>query len=193
METLGKDTIAALVLDSVLDRPREDPKREARQTTSAMFRELRDPLSRYLIYAGTPHPDVEEIVQDTFLKLYQHLAAGGGRTNLRGWVFRVAHNLASNDRKRRRRTEPQDTERQFGGITADPAHSAEHRVLHNEKIDRLQTALMRLPYSHRLCVHLRAEGLKYREIAAVLDVGVTTVADYLRQALEQLGEEFDGK
>lgn len=193
METLGKDHVAALVLDSVLDRPREDPKREARLTTSAMFRELRDPLSRYLLYAGTPCADVEEIVQDTFLKLYQHLAGGGGRTNLRGWVFRVAHNLASNDRKRRRRTEPQDTERQFGGITADPAQSAEHRVLHNEKMDRLQTALMRLPYSHRLCVHLRAEGLKYREIAAVLDVGVTTVADYLRQALEQLGEEFDGK
>lgn len=193
METLGKDTLAALVLDSVLDRTREDPKQEARQTTSALFRELRDPLSRYLIYAGTPYADVEEIVQDTFLKLYQHLEAGGGRTNLRGWVFRVAHNLATNDRKRRRRTEPQDTERQFGGITADPAHSAEHRVLHNEKMDRLQNALMRLPYSHRLCVHLRAEGLKYREIAAVLDVGVTTVADYLRQALEQLGEEFDGK
>jgi RNA polymerase sigma-70 factor, ECF subfamily len=193
LETLGKDHVAALVLDSVLDRPREDPKQEARHTTSAMFRELRDPLSRYLVYAGTSREDVEEIVQDTFLKLYQHLTAGGGRTNLRGWVFRVAHNLASNHRKRKRRTEPQDTEKQFGGITADPAHNAERRLLDNEKMDRLQTALMRLPYSQRLCVHLRAEGLKYREIAAVLDVGVTTVADYLRQALEQLGEEFDGK
>jgi DNA-directed RNA polymerase specialized sigma24 family protein len=60
-------------------------------------------------------------------------------------------------------------------------------------MDRLQAALMRLPHTHRLSVHLRAEGLKYREIAEVLDVGVTTVADYLRQALEQLGEEFDGK
>jgi RNA polymerase sigma-70 factor (ECF subfamily) len=192
LEALGKDQVAALVLDSVLDRPRDDPKQEARQTASALFRELRDPLSRYLMYAGTPRADVEEIVQDTFLKLYQHLASGGSRTNLRGWLFRVAHNLASNERKRRRRTEPQDTERQFGGVTADPAHSAEHQLLDNEKMDRLQTALRRLPYSHRLCVHLRAEGLKYREIAAVLDVGVTTVADYLRQALEQLGEEFDG-
>jgi len=181
------------VLDSVLDRPREDPKQEARQTTSAMFRELRDPLSRYLIYAGTPGADVEEIVQETFLKLYRHLAAGGSRTNLRGWVFRVAHNLASNERKRKRRTEPQDTEKQFGGVTADPAQSAEHQLLHEERMDRLQSALMRLPHSHRLCVHLRAEGLKYREIAAVLDVGVSTVADYLRQALEQLGEEFDAK
>lgn len=193
METLGKDHVAALVLDSVLERPREGPKQEARQTTSAMFLELRDPLSRYLLYAGTPSADVEEIVQDTFLKLFKHLAAGGSRSNLRGWVFRVAHNLASNHRKRSRRTEPQDTEKVFGGVTADAGQSPEHRVLRNEKMDRLQTALARLPDSLRLSVHLRAEGLKYREIAAVLDVGVTTVADYLRQALEQLGEELDGK
>jgi RNA polymerase sigma-70 factor (ECF subfamily) len=190
---LGKDHGAALVLDAVLDRAREDPKPEARQATSAMFRDLRDPLSRYLLYAGTPRTDVEEIVQDTFLKLYQHLVAGGSRTNLRGWIFRVAHNLASNERKRRRRVESRDTEKQFGGVTADPALSAEQQLLQNEKVNRFRSAVMRLPRIQQLCISLRSEGLKYREIAEILGIGVTTVADYLRQAFEELGEECDGK
>jgi RNA polymerase sigma-70 factor, ECF subfamily len=190
---LGKDQGTALVLDGVLDRRREDPKQEARQTTSAMFRELRDPLLRYLLYSGTPRTDVEEIIQDTFLKLYQHLTVGGSRANLRGWVFRVAHNLASNERKRRRRTESQDTEKQFGNLRADPAQSAEHQLLQDEKMNRFREALMLLPRFQQQCVNLRAEGLKYREIAEILGIGVTTVADYLRQALEELGEACDGK
>ncbi len=182
-----------MVLDGVLDRPREDPKQAARLATSALFAELRDPLVRYLVYAGTPRSDVEEIVQETFLKLYLHLSADGNQTNLRGWVFRVAHNLASTERKRRRRMEPQDTEKHFGHVRVDPAHGAEHALLQNEKMDRLRLALTRLPRVQQLCVNLRAEGLKYREIAETLGIGVTTVADYLRQALEELGEECDGK
>src|SRR5438552_16034493 len=36
--------------------------------------------------------DAEDIVQDSFVKLLQHLRAGGDRTNLRSWLFTVAAN-----------------------------------------------------------------------------------------------------
>lgn len=59
----------------------------------ALFDALREPLLRYLAGLGLPVADGEEIVQEVFLSLFQHLRRGGGRANLRGWVFRVGHNL----------------------------------------------------------------------------------------------------
>jgi len=35
----------------------------------------------------------------------------------------------------------------------------------------------KLPETEQRCLHLRAEGLRYREIAEVLDIGLSTVAD----------------
>jgi RNA polymerase sigma-70 factor (ECF subfamily) len=183
-----------LTVDGVLDRPHESSRKQtARRNAASLFSELRDPLSRYLLHIGYNPGDIEEVVQETFLKLFRHLCAGGEETNLRGWVFRVAHNVAANERRRRRRMEPQDTEVLSGHVAVDPSSGPEHLVLEGEKRKQLQRALNRLPEAQRACIHLRAEGLKYREIAQVLGIGVTTVADHLKHALEQLGEDCDGR
>jgi DNA-directed RNA polymerase specialized sigma24 family protein len=49
-----------------------------------------------------------------------------------------------------------------------------------EKYTRLHTAIGRLTLPERQCLHLRAEGFRYREIAEILEVGVPTVGEYLR-------------
>src|SRR5215470_15557014 len=51
-------------------------------------------LRRYLGYLGVTDANAQEIVQETFLKLHVHLLAQGNRQNLKGWLYRVAHNLA---------------------------------------------------------------------------------------------------
>jgi RNA polymerase sigma-70 factor, ECF subfamily len=53
-------------------------------------------LHRYLLFLGLDPETAQEIVQESFLKLHQHLLANGDRTNLRAWLFRVAHNLGRN-------------------------------------------------------------------------------------------------
>ena len=188
----GKGLGSDLTIDGVLDCPQESGRKQAaRRIAASLFTELRDPVSRYLLHIGHGPGDIEEIVQETFLKLFRHLCGGGEETNLRGWVFRVAHNIAANERKRRQRMEARDTEALFAHVSIDPGSGPEHLVLEDERRQRLQRALNRLPGTQRACIHLRAEGLKYREIAQVLGIGVTTVADHLKQALEQLGEDCD--
>ena len=59
-----------------------------------LFDQLQDRLLRYLLSLGLPAAEGEEIVQETFLALFQHLQRGKPRHNLRAWVFQVAHNLA---------------------------------------------------------------------------------------------------
>jgi RNA polymerase sigma-70 factor (ECF subfamily) len=59
-----------------------------------LFEEFRNPLLRYVISLGLSLHDGEEVIQEVFLALFRHLKQGKSRRNLRGWVFRVAHNLA---------------------------------------------------------------------------------------------------
>src|SRR5580704_9827438 len=69
----------------------------------ALFEQLRSPLLRYLLSFRIAVPDAEEIVQEVFLSLFQHLRQGKSRANLQGWLFRVAHNLALKKRIMSRR------------------------------------------------------------------------------------------
>src|SRR6476469_4811540 len=54
------------------------------------------PLRRYVGFLGVDAETTREIVQETFLRLHEHLLEGGDQTHLRGWLYRVAHNLARN-------------------------------------------------------------------------------------------------
>ncbi|HET9802676.1 MAG TPA: hypothetical protein VFP96_05530, partial [Candidatus Acidoferrum sp.] len=47
------------------------------------------PLRRYLLFLGLDQESCREIVQESFLRLHQHILAGGEQTNLRAWLFRV--------------------------------------------------------------------------------------------------------
>src|SRR5580704_13407362 len=82
--------------------------RSAEATT--LFHELRKPLLRYLVCLGLSTDDAQDVVQDAFLSLHQHLESGGSEENIRGWLFRVAHNQARNRQKtyERRFTAPLD-------------------------------------------------------------------------------------
>src|ERR1700722_2749449 len=68
--------------------------REDEREVIGLFEQFRNPLLRYVISLGLSVQDGEEIVQEVFLALFRHLQSGKSRQNLRGWVFRVAHNLA---------------------------------------------------------------------------------------------------
>jgi len=61
-----------------------------------LYDELRASLHGYLSCLGLEPQEAEDIIQETFLKLFQGLAVGMRDENLRSWIFRVAHNLTIN-------------------------------------------------------------------------------------------------
>src|ERR1700753_2630769 len=77
----------------------------------SLFDAYRSRLLGYVSAFGITGHDGEEIVQEVFLSLFCHLRLGKSRSNLRGWIFRVAHNLALKQRhanqKLRDRTGPE--------------------------------------------------------------------------------------
>lgn len=151
-----------------------------------LFLELRAPLLRYLLSLRLPLADGEDLVQEVFLLLFHHLRQGKPRDNLRGWIFGVGHNLALKRRARNGRSlRLFDTEAQESAC-ADSAPSPEELVAWNAKHERLQATVQALPERDRCCLVLRAEGLRYREIAAALGISLGSVAASLSRSLAKL-------
>lgn len=165
----------------------EGREEQARERTVGLFLALREPLAYYLASLGADQAEVEEVVQEAFLRLFRHLAAGAPDSNLRGWIFRVAQNLVRDHRRgwHHRHVDRLD-DRPDAAEASDPGATPEQRVLQNERLSLVRTALGALPERQRRCLHLRAQGLRYREIAEVLGVSLTTVADLVRDGLTRL-------
>jgi RNA polymerase sigma-70 factor (ECF subfamily) len=153
------------------------------------FEELREPLYRYLQTSGAAPPDAEDIVQETLIRLYRQLHQGSQITDIRPWVFHVAHNLLVDQKRRLQRAVSLKAvlQSQMGpGEQEDPGPNPEERMVRRQRFDQLQDSIDNLTELQRQCLSLRAEGLRYREIASVLDLSMSTVADAVRRAVTNL-------
>jgi RNA polymerase sigma-70 factor (ECF subfamily) len=155
---------------------------------ASLFDELRDRLLRYVLSLGLPVQDGEEIIQEVFLSLFRHLQRGKSRSNLRGWVFRVAHNLTLKRLNRSRNDIQRLADEAFNAecFLIDPNPSPEDEMASTQKRKRLLAIIGALPEQDRRCLVLRAEGLRYREISAVLDISLGTVSLSLERSLARL-------
>ena len=159
---------------------------ESESLVIRLFDQFQGRVLSYVLACGLPFHDAEDIVQETFLSLFRHLERGRPRSNLNGWLFRVAHNLAL---KRRAANQ------KFKLTVVDESRLAQHpcgRPNAEEKFSfsqtqqRLRAVFEALPEHDQRCLYLRAEGLKYRQIADVLGVSVGGVSLSLSRSLARI-------
>ena len=146
-------------------------------------------LKRYLMFLGMDMDAARETVQEAFLRLHEHVLGNGDRTNLRAWLYRVAHNLARNAQtsSHSRKAGPLEDAAVAGEAAAEYV-SAEDELLAKERLGLLRQAMNQLSTVQRECLVLRSQDLKYREIAEVLGLSVSTVAEHVQRALGRLKE-----
>jgi RNA polymerase sigma-70 factor (ECF subfamily) len=169
--------------------PGGDPS--LRKKTIELYDELRPLLHGYLSCLGLRSQEAEDIIQETFLKLFQGLAGEVKDEHLRGWIFRVSHNLALNRHKDLKRFFSGEVGEVAGILEAkvDPSLNPEEMAIKKEQLLRVAAAITQLTPQQRQCLHLRAEGLRFREIAVVLGVSIRRVADIVEGALVRLAGE----
>lgn len=135
--------------------------------------------------------EAEEIVQDTFLRLYERPIPGEDGDNVRGWLYRVAVNMAFNAvRSRNRRT----------GWLRRLAHRADAHDTYDDPLTlvtemddaaRVRKNLAALPDRQRNVLLLRATGHSYSEIAEIVDVKLGSVGTILARAERALRKEHE--
>src|SRR5262245_18747500 len=164
------------------------------QKVTGYFEQWREPVYRYVVAAFGNSAQAEDVTQEAFLQLYRCLHAGQSIGNVRAWIFRVAHNLAVNQIKRQQFITPLDDETwtEIWRSYQDTSPTPEQKLIQQEKFDQLRIAVASLTAPERQCLHLRTKGLRYREIAEILDMSTTTVAETLYRVIEKLAKENYG-
>lgn len=149
-----------------------------------LFRETRDDLYYYILSFGLASHEAQEIAQDVFLRFYVARKEGEPIASPRGWLFRVAHNLAVNAGRRGA------TRRLFAlgqpNRTVPHDDNPEEKLMRKQIAGKVRRALATLSPQQRLCLQLRAEGLRYSEIAGEIGVGTSTVGEFLSRAIKKL-------
>ncbi len=119
--------------------------------------------------SGIDRGEIDELVQDTFVRAFQSMAEFRGESSLRTWLFTIERRLLL-DRRRAERRRPDGAE--IDEADAATEYTALDALVAGETEGRIRRALDRLSPMQRNVFMLRVtEGLSYKEIAEV--VGTT--------------------
>ncbi len=134
--------------------------------------------------------DAEEVLQDTFLKVFRNLEKFEERSRFSTWIYRIATNEALmklRKASRKREVFLEDTLGRdgewFGEEIRDFARSALDRVMDLEVREVLDRTLLELPEEYRVVFTLRdLDGLTNAEVADVLDISIPAVKSRLHRS-----------
>jgi RNA polymerase sigma-70 factor (ECF subfamily) len=166
------------------------PSMDVEQEVIRAYESLRSPVYLYLAAVLGDASEAEDICQEVFLRLFTHCSDRGlvAADRVRSWVFRVGHNLAI-DRIRTRKSagffdggDPLPVLLQLPDLSPTP----DQAMLERERLEAIQRRLTYLSCQEQHCLYLRAEGFRYREIAEILGITSSSVAEFVRRAIRKL-------
>jgi RNA polymerase sigma-70 factor, ECF subfamily len=157
--------------------------------TLELYEQFNPSLYRYLRSLGVSSDEAEDLIQETFLRLAGHLRESNNDSNLRSWLFQVAHNLSMDVHRARRQDQSiSDLDDETKDEMADPNSDPELRYLKKEQFRRLKALMATLTPQQRNSILLRAEGLRYWEIASVLGVSEQRATFLVKRGLLRLAK-----
>lgn len=146
-------------------------------------------LARFAASFGASD-EIDDLVQDTFVRAFQSLDGFRGDSSFRTWLFTIERRLLL-DRRRAEKRRPSRVEVQEGDAATE--YDALDGLVANEAANRVREAMTRLSPTQREVFALRvAQGLSYKEIAEL--VGTTEGAarvhyhNAMRAVKEQINE-----
>ncbi len=134
--------------------------------------------------------DAEDIVQETFVRVYQHRQSFNFQHCLSTWIYTIGLNLARNELRKRKKFK-------FHDITEMKGNEAEFAVemkLPSRLPQALSAAIRSLPEKYRMAFVLRdIEEQPYEEVAKVLNIPLGTVKSRVNRARMMLREKLQPK
>ena len=155
---------------------------EARAEFDALITDIRPELHRYCARMTGSVIDGEDVVQEALAKAYYAMSTNPPVTNLRSWLFRIAHNKAIDHLRRRevRQTEPLEDAPLIDTGESEPLEARELAAV-------AMSRLLELTAAQRSCVFLK-DVMEYSlaEISELHDTSVTAVKATLHRGRARL-------
>ena len=145
-------------------------------------------LARFAVSSGE-RAEVDELVQDTFVRAFASIDTFRGESSFRTWLFTIERRLLI-DRRRSEKRRRDRTEIQEGDAATE--YDALDSVVADETQRRLQRAVERLSPTQREVFALRvAEGLSYKEIADAVGTTEGAARVHYHNAMRAVKEFLD--
>lgn len=160
---------------------------------SYLIRRYEAKLNRYIRrIAGLNKEDIEDILQDVFIKTYQNINSFDKDLKFSSWIYRIAHNEVI-DNYRKKQARPQettfDTENILNNIVSEfnISKDIDHKYL-QANVNQVLNSLD-LKYKEVLVLKYLEEK-DYKEISDILEKPMGTVATLINRAKKQFQEEL---
>jgi RNA polymerase sigma-70 factor (ECF subfamily) len=193
--------------EQLVSLPDADVVRLAQEGREVAFREL---VRRYerpvfsLVYRMVRDRETaEDLAQDAFIKVLNHIDRYSPEFKFSSWVFKIANNVAIDHLRRRRldtvsmdgsphASSAAEVEASTFDVASDQ-ESALDEMEARELCDAIESAIGLLRPEYRSCIMLRhVEGRSYEEIASTLDLPLGTVKTYIHRARHELRRALEG-
>ncbi len=183
--------------------PDADVAALAKQGREAAFRELvrryERPVFSLIFRMVRDRETAEDLAQETFIKVLNHIDRYRPEFKLSSWLFKIANNVTIDYlRKRQLDMVSMDGSPHAGTATEVEATSFDIEARQESALDEIEArelgsaierAIATLRPEYRSCIMLRhVEGRSYEEIAAILDLPLGTVKTYIHRARHELRE-----
>jgi len=130
----------------------------------------------------------EEIVSDVFIKVWQMRSKLAEIDNLRVYLFTIARNFSLNYLARNADSRVIGLE-SLDSATPVEGNSPADLCISADLANQMRRIVQQLPPQCRMIFQLvREEGLRYKEVAAILDISPYTVRNQLSIAIQKIGE-----
>jgi RNA polymerase sigma-70 factor, ECF subfamily len=167
-----------------------DPEIASERDFDELFKAHYEGVYRLLYRIVGTREEAEDLAQETFLRLHkadylwdQQRVTAEHPHNIRGWLYRVASNLAYNVLRGegRRQRRQHETARQTGVTGRGEEDPAEIVVRGDDRL-AVRRALAALSQQQAQLLLLRHAGLSYRELAEALGIAPGSVGTLLSRA-----------
>ena len=154
-----------------------------------LFRTFYQPLCNYAFTFVQDHDDAEEIVQSTFLMVWEKKEVLEIRTGVKPYLYAMVRNACLNVIKHEKVKQQHAAVEMVMGERS--VESVTRTVMASELEEKIYRAMEALPEQCRLVFKLsRFEELKYAEIATQLNISIKTVENHMGKALKIMREQL---
>ena len=157
-----------------------------------LMQAFQEPLYRHVRRMVFDHDDANDVIQNTFIKVFRNIERFEGKSKLFTWLYRIATNeaitfLNNRNRKETDTIDDPDNARVANQLKADTFFDGDYIQL------KLQQAIASLPDKQRAVFNLRYyDEMPYEEMSAVLKTSVGALKASYHHAAKKVEAFFKG-
>ncbi len=146
-------------------------------------------LCNYILSFTGDFKEAEDIVQNSYIKLWTKRAELHIHTSLKSYLYKTAYNIYIDQYRKNKKEDIFFDTLRHEALAEQITYKED---VWNEKINHLKKTIETLPPRCKEILLLKQEGLKYAEIASILNLSIKTIEVQMGIAYTKIRKAFEG-